>query len=236
MEKLYEGKAKALYATDQANEILVVYSNQATALNGKKKSQIAGKGALNNEITSLIFAYLNEKGIPTQFIRQVDEVSQVVKALKMVPVEVVVRNRLAGSLAKKFDQAEGSPLKHPTVEYYYKNDELNDPFVNASQLSALGILELETSDELEAFALKINQALIELFDAIDLDLIDMKFEFGWDSEGQLILGDEISPDTCRIWDKASQQKMDKDNFRHDLGDIIPVYQEVAQRLRSYLTK
>lgn len=236
MKKLYEGKAKTLFATDNPEEVLVVYSNQATALNGKKKAQIEGKGKLNNQISSQIYTWLNQHSIETQFIKQVDETSQLVKKLAMLPVEVVVRNVVAGSLAKRFDLPEGNALAHPSVEFFYKDDNLGDPFINASQLSALGLVSEADSALMSKKALEINNALIGLFDAIDLTLVDIKFEFGRDAQGNIILGDEISPDNCRLWDKNTHQKMDKDNFRQELGDIIPIYQAVSDRLKAYLNK
>lgn len=234
MEKLYEGKAKALYSTDHPQEVLVVYSNQATAFNGQKKDQIPGKGQLNNQISSLIFTYLKDQGIANQFIRQVDQDKQLVQKLKMLPVEVVVRNILAGSLAKKVGRPEGQALAQPSLEFYLKNDELGDPFLNNSQILALEILDADQISALSQQALQINQSLINLFDAIGVDLVDFKLEFGLNAEGQLILGDEISPDTCRLWDKENQDKLDKDNFRRDLGSIIPKYQTIYDRLISHL--
>ncbi|MDO4432700.1 MAG: phosphoribosylaminoimidazolesuccinocarboxamide synthase [Aerococcaceae bacterium] len=236
MIKLYEGKAKALYQTDKADELLVVYSNQATAFNGEKKADIEGKGVLNNQISALIFEWLNKQGIPTQLIRQVDSTSQLVKKLSMFPVEVVVRNRVAGSFAKRFGLEEGPALAQPVVELFYKADELGDPFVNTSQLEALDLLNRSEVEALEAFALRINALLVPLFEAIDMLLVDMKFEFGHHPEEGILLGDEISPDTCRFWDKHTLQKMDKDNFRRDLGSIIPVYEEVYRRLVAHINQ
>lgn len=234
MKKMYEGKAKALYRTQVEDEVLVVYSDQATAFNGEKKEQIAGKGALNNQISALIFAYLNRQGLPTQFVKKVDETKQIVKKLTMLPIEVVVRNCVAGSFAKRFGLKEGSVLGHPVVELFLKNDDLGDPFVNASQLSALNLLSPQQSDEAGQFALVINEKLSILFDSIGVSLVDIKFEFGVDKDGKLILADEISPDTCRLWDKHTRQKLDKDNFRLNLGNIIPVYEEVYRRLQQKL--
>lgn len=236
MEKLYEGKAKALFATDNPEEVLVVYSNQTTALNGKKKVQIEGKGKLNNQISSQIYTWLNQQGMDTHFIKQVDETSQLVKKLAMLPVEVVLRNIAAGSLAKRFELPEGSELAHPSVEFFYKDDNLGDPFINASQLSALGIVSEADSTIISQKAIEINNALVTLFDAAGLILVDIKLEFGKDAQGNIVLGDEISPDNCRLWDKETHQKMDKDNFRQELGDIIPVYQAVNDRLAAYLNK
>lgn len=236
MEKLYEGKAKALYQTDKDDELLVVYSNQATAFNGEKKEQIEGKGLLNNEISALIFEWLNRQGIQTQFVERINETSQRVKKLDMLPIEVVVRNCVAGSLAKRFGLEEGSLLAHPTVELFYKDDTLGDPFVNVSQLDALGILKVADAVVVENLALQINAHLVKLFDAIGITLVDMKFEFGRNAIGEIILGDEISPDTCRFWDKKTNQKLDKDNFRRELGSIIPVYEEVHRRLVGYINQ
>ncbi|AGH38391.1 Phosphoribosylaminoimidazole-succinocarboxamide synthase [Bibersteinia trehalosi USDA-ARS-USMARC-188] len=235
MQKLYEGKAKALYTTDNPDELLVVYSNQATAFNGEKKAQIEGKGVLNNKISSLIFQWLNAQQIPTQFVKQVDETSQIVRKLTIVPVEAIVRNRVAGSFAKRMGLEEGKTLNHPIVEFCYKDDALGDPMVNNSQLSALGIATMDELQEIEKLSLQVNEKLVELFDAIGIILVDIKFEFGKTSDGQIILGDEISPDTSRLWDKTTQAKLDKDNFRRDLGDIIPVYQEVYERLAKHIS-
>lgn len=230
MKQLYVGKAKALYETENPEEYLVVYSNQATAFNGEKKEQIEGKGVLNNQISALIFDYLNQKNVRTQFIRKVSDNEQLVKKLTMLPVEVVVRNIVAGSFAKKFGMEEGATLTKPTVELFYKDDALGDPFVNVSQLEALNIMTEADCQTISQLALDINQHLMALFDNIDITLVDMKFEFGRLSSGEIILGDEISPDTCRLWDKATHKKLDKDNFRRGLGSIIPVYEEVYARL------
>lgn len=234
MQKLYEGKAKSLYTTEDPEQLLVVYSNQATAFNGEKKAQIDGKGVLNNKISSLIFQWLNSQNIPTQFVRQIDENSQIARKLTIIPVEAIVRNRVAGSFAKRMGLEEGKNLNHPIVEFCYKNDALGDPLVNNSQLSALGIATFDELAEVERLSLQINEKLVALFDAIGITLIDIKFEFGKTADGQIILGDEISPDTSRLWDKATNSKLDKDNFRRDLGDIIPAYQQVYNRLVAHL--
>lgn len=232
MEKLYEGKAKALFQTEVEDELLVEYSNQATAFNGEKKANIKGKGELNNQITALIYQWLAQNGIETHFVKLIDETKQIVKKVTILPVEVVIRNKVAGSLAKKVGVEEGTLLQHPTVEFYLKDDSLGDPFLNSSQLSALGIITHQESEQLGQLALQINQVLIELFHSIEIDLIDIKFEFGRTKEGKIILADEISPDTCRLWDINTQKKLDKDNFRRDLGEIVPVYQVVFDRLKT----
>lgn len=232
--KLYEGKAKVLYKTENPQELLVVYSDQVTAFNGEKKEQIVGKGQLNNQISSLIFKWLNAQGVKTQFIRQVDQKSQIVEALTMIPIEVVVRNIVAGSLAKRFGIDEGQRLNKPILEYFYKNDHLGDPFVNESQLEALGILNLDQSKIIQEQALFINEKLVELFNQIDIDLVDLKFEFGLTDDGKIILADEVSPDTCRLWEKESQRKLDKDNYRREITDLIPIYTEVFERLNKII--
>lgn len=234
MQKLYEGKAKALYQTDKKDELLVVYSDQATAFNGEKKAIIEGKGALNNQITVLIFTYLKKQGIPTQFVSQVNETQQIVKKLTMLPVEVVVRNRAAGSICKRLGIKEGMHFSYPTVEFYYKDDALGDPFVNSSQLAVLNILTEVQYQQLTQLAVEINDKLVELFQQIDMILVDMKFEFGETTQGDILLADEISPDTCRLWQNQTLKKMDKDNFRQGSGDIIPVYTEILEKLQHLL--
>lgn len=234
MQKLYEGKAKALYQSSEKHELLVVYSDQATAFNGEKKAIIEGKGALNNQITALIFTYLENQGIPTQFIRQVSTTQQIVKKLTMLPVEVVVRNRAAGSICKRLGIKEGIQFPYPTVEFYYKDDTLGDPFVNSSQLAVLNILTESEYQQLTQLALEINDKLVALFQQIDMILVDMKFEFGKTIQGDILLADEISPDTCRLWQTQTLKKLDKDNFRQGSGDIIPVYTEVLEKLKQLL--
>ncbi|WP_251867456.1 phosphoribosylaminoimidazolesuccinocarboxamide synthase [Enterococcus malodoratus] len=235
MEKgtlLYEGKAKQLFQTDDPEIVWVEYLNQATALNGAKKDQISGKGELNNQITGRIFDYLKSKEIKNHYIKQLSANEQLIQAVEIIPLEVVVRNVAAGSFSKRLAIPEGSPLKSPIVEFYYKNDELDDPMVAEDHIK---LLEIATADEiaqLRQMALEVDQALIELFDSMEIKLIDFKLEFGRQNDGSILLADEISPDTCRLWDKKTNEHLDKDIYRRDLGDIIPVYQEVLNRLEK----
>lgn len=232
LDLLYEGKAKKLYYTNEENVLWVEYLNQATALNGAKKDAIQGKGELNNQITSIIFERLAEKGIDSHFIKQLSKTEQLIKKAEIIPLEVVLRNVVAGSFAKRLGLEEGTALAHPIVEFYYKDDALDDPFVNDDHVLALHIANEMEIKELKEEVRKINQALIEIFDAINITLIDFKLEFGRLADGTIILGDEISPDTCRLWDKTTNEHLDKDIYRRDLGDIVPVYQEVLNRLQN----
>lgn len=234
MKKIYEGKAKILYQLEDPETILMVFTNQATALNGKRKEDIAGKAILNTQISTLIFEWLESVGIATQFIKKIDDDRQVVKRLEMIPLEVVVRNRVAGSFAKRFGLEEGGVLSKPTVELFLKDDELDDPFVNVSQLNSLNKITEEECQTISDLALKINDKLIQLFDEAGLILVDIKFEFGKDSSGNIILGDEISPDNCRLWDKVTEEKLDKDRFRRHLGSLTDAYEEVSKRLDAVI--
>ncbi|MGF2941647.1 phosphoribosylaminoimidazolesuccinocarboxamide synthase [Enterococcus xiangfangensis] len=235
MEKgklLYEGKAKQLFRTNESEVIWVEYLNQATALNGAKKDQIKGKGELNNRITSLIFDYLKSKKIKNHFIKRLSANEQLIQAVEIIPLEVVVRNVAAGSFSKRLAIPEGTSLSLPIVEFYYKKDELDDPMVIDDHILFLQIASTEEIAQLRQLALEVNHALIELFDSIDIQLIDFKLEFGRQKEGSLLLADEVSPDTCRLWDKKTNEHLDKDIYRRDLGDIVPVYQEVLNRLEK----
>ncbi|WP_338752950.1 phosphoribosylaminoimidazolesuccinocarboxamide synthase [Bacillus sp. FJAT-52991] len=233
MEKgsmLYEGKAKRIYATKNEDIVLIEYKDSATAFNGEKKAEISGKGRLNNEISSLIFLKLKELGIPSHFIEQLSDHEQLVKHVQIIPLEVVVRNKAAGSLAKRLGFEEGVSFSKPLVEFYYKKDELGDPLLTDDHIE---LLEIATEAEVTAMkeqALKINEALIPLFAEMDIELIDFKIEFGKDNDGHIMLADEISPDTCRLWEKNTNRKLDKDIFRRDLGNLIEAYTEVFERL------
>ncbi|WP_223596046.1 phosphoribosylaminoimidazolesuccinocarboxamide synthase [Neobacillus bataviensis] len=229
-ELLYEGKAKRIYATNDEQVVLVEYKDSATAFNGEKKADINGKGRLNNEITSLLFLKLKEQGIDSHFIKKTSETEQLVKKVDIIPLEVVVRNVAAGSLSKRLGIEEGQQLKAPLVEFYLKNDELGDPLVTVDH-----ILELKaaTTDELTVLkekALQINTVLSSFFKELGIRLIDFKLEFGKDSEGQILLADEISPDTCRLWDQETNEKLDKDVFRRDLGSLTEAYENILTRL------
>lgn len=227
---LYEGKAKKVYTTDDANVLWVEYKDSATAFNGEKKATIAGKGRLNNEITSLLFSKLYEAGIPNHFIQKLSATEQLVKKVTIIPLEVVVRNVVAGSLAKRLGISEGTRLEKPLIEFYYKNDDLGDPLLLEDHIA---ILKLATSEQiavLKELALKVNDVLTKHFADCRVRLIDFKLEFGVDSEGAILLADEISPDTCRLWDMETNEKLDKDVFRRDLGSLTDAYETILQRL------
>lgn len=231
MEKqaLYEGKAKKIYATDKPDEFLVYYKDDATAFNGLKKGTIASKGVLNNKISAFFFDLLGQHGIPHHFIKLVSEREMLVKELKILPVEVVVRNIAAGSLSKRIGWEEGRKLPTTVLEMYYKDDALGDPLINDYHIKALGLATPEQVKTMSEYALKINEVLTEYLKGKKLELIDFKLEFGV-HKGEVILGDEISPDTCRFWDSETGQKLDKDRFRRDLGDVEEAYKEVLHRL------
>lgn len=231
-EVLYVGKAKSVHLTENDNELRLVYLDQATALNGKKKDQIIGKGQLNNKISSDIFDYLSSQGIAHHWLRQISDSEQLVKSVDIIPLEVVVRNISAGSFAKRFGIEEGTTLGKPIIEFYYKDDELDDPFMNEDHIDYLELARREEVAFIKKQALQINQALEELFSSMDLILVDFKVEFGRDVHGNIILADEITPDTCRLWDKTTHESLDKDVYRKDTGDLIAVYQEVAKRLNE----
>lgn len=229
-ELLYEGKAKKLFKTDQTGVLWVEYLDQATALNGAKKDVVQGKGELNNQITSLIFEALKAEEIPSHFIEKISKTEQLVKSVEIIPLEVVVRNRAAGSFSKRLDIPEGKELPFPIVEFYYKEDRLDDPFINDDHVLALEIATEEEIIAIKELARKVNQALIKLFQKAAITLIDFKIEVGRTPAGDILLADEISPDTCRLWDTATDSHLDKDIYRRDLGDLVPVYQEVLARL------
>lgn len=227
---LYEGKAKRLYATEDSNILFVEYKDSATAFNGVKKAEIEGKGNLNNRITSLIFEKLKEHGIDSHFVKQISENEQLVKKVEIIPLEVVVRNIAAGSLAKRLGFEEGTPLKRPIVEFYYKDDELGDPLITKEHID---VLEIATDKEVQTLyekGLAINEVLKAIFEEAGVILVDFKVEFGRDAEGNVLLADEISPDTCRLWDAKTKQKLDKDVFRRDLGSLTEVYEVILSRL------
>lgn len=233
MEKgqlLYEGKAKALYTTLEEDKLWVEYKDQATARNGEKKEWMSGKGKLNNLITSIIFEQLHSHGIPSHFITKLSDTEQVIQKVDMFNLEVVVRNVAAGSFTKRLGVKEGSELTRPIVEFYLKEDKLDDPFINDEHILALELATEEEVSSLKQKALEINAALTALFDSVDITLIDFKVEFGKTNDGTILLADEISPDTCRLWDKNTNNRLDKDLFRQSTGDILPVYQEVLNRL------
>lgn len=229
---VYEGKAKRLYETEDPDVLRVEYKDSATAFNGVKKAEIEGKGKLNNEISSLIFKRLADKGVKSHFIRKISEREQLVRRVEIIPLEVVVRNVVAGSLAKRLGLEEGTPAGQPVVEFYYKKDELGDPLITEDHVRLLGIASLEDLQFLRKQALVVNESLTALFAEIGVRLVDFKLEFGRERDGAILLADEISPDTCRLWDRATNEKLDKDVFRRDLGSLTEVYQEILNRLRG----
>jgi len=233
MKLLYEGKAKRIYATDKPDEVICEYKDSLTAFNGEKADEESGKGELNCAITTLIFEALEKEGIPTHLIKQIDETKQLVKKVDIILIEVVIRNIVAGSLAKRLGLKEGTKLPFTIVEFYYKNDDLNDPLINDDH--ALVLKLVDSKDELELlrkYGLKVNDFLTKFFDKVGLTLVDFKIEFGKDENGNIILADEITPDSCRLWDKQTGKKLDKDLFRFNLGNIKEAYTEVLNRLKD----
>lgn len=231
-ELVYEGKAKRLFKTEEAGVLRVAYKDDATALIGVRKESFAGKGELNNQITSLIFSHLAEAGIESHFIRAISETEQLVKEVSIIPLEVVVRNVMAGSLAKRLGKEEGEPIPNAIVEFYYKDDALDDPFINDDHVLYLEVATTSEMDTIRQAARSINKVLQELFNQMNITLIDFKLEFGRDAAGEILLADEISPDTCRLWDKETNQKLDKDVFRRNIGNLTDVYTEVLNRLKQ----
>lgn len=234
LEKLYEGKAKKLYATDDADVLWVEYMNQATAGNGEKKAQIEGKGSLNNRITSVIFDLLKARGVNSHFVRRLSDTEQLVRKMDMYPLEIIMRNTAAGSFAKRYGVEEGTPLKRPILEFCLKSDALGDPFINVDGIVALGLADDDEIAEISRQARAVNDALSDIFAKIDVKLVDFKIEEGKTSDGAILLADEITPDTCRLWDLKDHsgkiEHLDKDLFRRDLGNIIPAYEEIYDRL------
>lgn len=229
-EMLYEGKAKKLFATENPEVLFLTYKNSLTAFNAKKKAEMEGKGQLNNLISSWIFEYLKKHGIESHFIERLDDVSQLVKRVEIVPLEVVTRNIAAGSLCKRLGVEQGLHLSRPLLEFYYKKDELDDPIVMEDHALLFGWATESDLTEIKKISIKVNDVLKELFDSIGIDLVDFKLEFGKDSSGKIVLADEVSPDTCRYWDKTTGKSLDKDRFRKDLGDVLGAYREIWKRL------
>lgn len=229
-QQLYEGKAKKVYATDVEGIYIVDYKDDATAFNGEKKGTIAGKGVINNRVTNYLMKMLEEKGIPTHFVEQLSDRETAVKAVRIVPLEVIVRNVAAGSLAKRIGFPEGTKLKSTVLELCYKDDALGDPMINDSHVFAMGLCTPEELETIKKYALKINEILTAFFAEVNIELIDFKLEFGRLSDGTIVLADEISPDTCRFWDSKTHEKLDKDRFRRDLGNVEGAYHEILHRL------
>lgn len=229
LELLYEGKAKKVYATDDPDVVIVSFKDDATAFNGEKKGTIAGKGVINNRVTNHIFKLLEREGIPTHLVEELNDRETAVKKVQIVPLEVIVRNVAAGSFSKKLGIEEGMVLKVPTIEFSYKDDSLGDPMINDYYAIAIGAATREEISQITAYAFRVNEILKKYFSDLGIDLIDFKMEFGR-YKGVLILADEISPDTCRLWDKETKEKLDKDRFRRDLGNVEGAYEEVFKRL------
>lgn len=229
-ELLYEGKAKRIYATEDEQVLWVQYKDEATAFNGEKKDTIEGKARLNNEITSIIFQTLTKMGIANHYVERLSPTEQLVKKVTIVPLEVVVRNIIAGSLSKRLGMEEGTQLDQPIVEFYYKDDDLGDPIVTEDHIQILNIATPQQLEEMRQMGFEVNKALQQLFANINVRLVDFKLEFGVTEEGVLLLADEISPDTCRLWDKDTNQKFDKDVYRRNLGNLQDGYQEILNRL------
>ena len=228
-EQLYEGKAKKVYATDDPDLVIVSYKDDATAFNGQKKGTIAGKGVINNRMSNYLFKRLEEKGIPTHFVEELSDRETVVKHVQIVPLEVIVRNVAAGSFAKRLGVEEGPQLLCPTLEFSYKNDDLGDPFINDYYALALGLATREEIDQITKMAFAVNGILKEFFEQAGVLLVDFKLEFGRFKD-QIVLADEISPDTCRFWDIKTHEKLDKDRFRRDMGGVEEAYQEIFSRI------
>ena len=228
-EAIHEGKAKILYATSDPARLIQYFKDDATAFNGKKKGTIDRKGVCNNAISSHIFSLLEKAGIPTHYVDTLSEREMLVKKVDIIPVEIVMRNVIAGSLSKRLGRPEGEPLPEPILEYYYKDDELGDPMINRYHIRALRLASDEEMDTIEKRAFEINDWLVSFFDRMGIKLVDYKLEFGRGDDG-VLLADEISPDGCRLWDKETGEKMDKDRFRRDLGRLTEVYEEMRQRV------
>ena len=229
-EQLYEGKAKKVFATDDPNLVIVSYKDDATAFNGLKKGTIVGKGVVNNKVTNHLMQLLEQEGVPTHFVEELSDRDTVVKHVSIVPREVIIRNISAGSFAKRFGVEEGIVFDEPTIEFSYKNDDLVDPLMNAYHARALKLATAEEIETIKAMAFKVNEVLKAFFKAVNVDLVDFKLEFGRLNDGTIVLADEISPDTCRFWDSTTHEKLDKDRFRRDLGNVEDAYSEMMRRI------
>ena len=229
-EMLYEGKAKQVFLTDDPDLIVIHYKDDATAYNNVKKATIEAKGLLNNQISTIIFKYLIENGIPTHFIEQLNDRDQLCRRVTIFPLEVIVRNVIAGSMAKRLDIPEGTKPSNTIIDICYTKDELGDPLINNDHAVALGIATYEELDEMFELTRRINVLLTDLFKKLGITLVDFKIEFGKTSDGKIVLADEISPDTCRLWDSQTNEKLDKDRFRRDLGKVREAYEEILHRL------
>lgn len=230
LEQLYEGKAKKVFMTDDPDVVIVDYKDDATAFNGEKKGTIVGKGVVNNRMTNHVFKLIEKEGVPTHLVEELSDRETAVKKVDIVPLEVIVRNVAAGSFSKRMGVEEGKALLCPILEFSYKNDDLGDPFINDDYALALGLATQEEIDTIKAYTRKVNEVLKAYFLQADMKLIDFKIEFGRLKDGTIILADEVSPDTCRLWDVHTNEKLDKDRFRRDMGNVEEAYNEVFKRL------
>ena len=229
-EMLYEGKAKQVFATENPEIVMVHYKDDATAFNGLKKGTITGKGVINNRVTNFMMQKLEGEGIPTHFVEELNDRDTLVKKVQIVPLEVIIRNISAGSFAKRFGVEEGIVFENPTIEYSYKNDDLGDPMINTAQALALKLATPAEIETIRTMAFRINDVMKAFFKEVGVDLVDFKLEFGRLTDGTIVLADEISPDTCRFWDSKTHEKLDKDRFRRDLGNVEDAYQEMMKRI------
>ena len=234
LQQLYEGKAKKVFATDDPEKLIVEYKDDATAFNGLKKGTIQGKGVINNQMSNRLMAYLEKQGVPTHYVQEINERETIVKKVSIVPLEVIIRNISAGSFAKRYGVEEGIVFDQPTIEFSYKNDELGDPLLNRYHALALKLATAEEIDTIERYAFKVNEVLKAFWLSAGVTLVDFKLEFGRLSDGTIVLADEISPDTSRLWDVKTHEKLDKDRFRRDMGGVEEAYAEIMKRMEATL--
>lgn len=230
VEQLYEGKAKKVFATEESDKVIVSYKDDATAGDGEKRGTIVGKGAINNRMTNFLMQLLEKEGIPTHFVEELDDRNTVVKKVEIVPLEVIIRNISAGSFAKRYGVEEGIVFDQPTLEFSYKDDDLHDPLINRYHVLALKLATEEELDRIAEMAFKVNDTLKAYFKKLNVKLVDFKLEFGRTTDGSIVLADEISPDTCRFWDAETNEKLDKDRFRRDMGGVEDAYKEMMHRV------
>ncbi len=229
-EQIYEGKAKKVFATEDPECVIVSYKDDATAFDGLKKGTIAGKGVVNNKMSNYLMQLLEKQGVPTHYIEEISDRETIVRKVKIVPLEVIIRNISAGSFAKRYGVEEGIVFDEPTIEFSYKNDDLHDPLINSYHALALGLATKQEIENIKSMAFKVNSVLKEYFKSLGVTLVDFKLEFGKLSDGTIVLADEISPDTCRFWDSETNEKLDKDRFRRDLGGVEDAYAEMMKRV------
>lgn len=234
LEQIYEGKAKKVYSTEDPNLVIVDYKDDATAFNGLKKGTIVGKGVINNQMTNRLMAKMEKAGIPTHFVQELSERETLVKRVEIVPLEVIIRNISAGSFAKHYGVEEGIVFDAPTIEFSYKNDDLGDPLINEYHALALKLASKEEIEQIKKYAFAVNDVLKAFWSECGVTIVDFKLEFGRTSDGTIVLADEISPDTCRLWDSKTHEKLDKDRFRRDMGGVEAAYEQVMNRLTQHL--